>query len=134
MSVHFNHQPRPRHAHIFARAEREHYVEDLWCSRRLFEVENFGEVGARLLDSSCGWGRILSTGADAGYRMHGADIVDVRKCDELQIHNIPFTVRDFLKTPTPDRFTSAVFNSPFNCIEAFCRRALEIVEYKVAAI
>jgi len=127
-------QPRPRRAHIFARAEREHYVDPFWCSARLFETENFGEPGARLLDGSCGWGRILRTGTDAGYQMHGADIVDVRKIDELRIKNVPFTVRDFLKPATADCFVSCVSNPPFDNIEAFCRRALEIAEYKVAMI
>jgi hypothetical protein len=124
-------KPRPRRAHIFEGAEREHYVEPIWCSARLFEAEDFGGPGARLLDPSCGWGRILRSGADAGYEMHGANIVDTRRLDA---RDLPFTIRDFLATPTPGRFASTAFNPPFDQIEAFCRRALEIAEYKVAAI
>jgi len=107
MSILEPEQPRPRSAHIFARAVREHYVEPAWCSARLFEVENFGESSARLLDGSCGWGRILRTGTDAGYRMHGSDIADVRKIDELRIENVPFTIRNFL--------TAAPGDSPASC-------------------
>jgi hypothetical protein len=63
--------------------------------------------------------------------MHGSDIVDVRRLDA---RDIPFTICDFLNDPVTERFVSAVFNPPFDQIEAFCRRALEIVDYKVAAI
>lgn len=69
-----------------------------------------------------------------GLSVYGSDIVDVRKADELQIKNIPFAVRDFLKIDTTSRFTSSVCNPPFDQIEAFCRRALEIVDFKVAMI
>jgi hypothetical protein len=125
------HKSRPRRTHIFECAEREHYVDPVWCSARLFDVEDFGGPGARILDPACGWGRILRTGTDAGYKMHGADIVDTRRLDA---RDTPFTVRDFLKTPPPDRFTGVSSNPPFDAIEAFCRRALEIAEYKVAMI
>jgi hypothetical protein len=131
MTLHSDHQPRPRRTHIFARAEREHYVEPVWASERLFQTENFGPRGARILDPACGWGRILRTAADAGYRVYGSDIRDTRRLDA---RDIPFVIRDFLKTNTLDRFTSVVCNPPFDAIEAFCRRALEIANYKVAMI
>ena len=60
--------PQPRHAHIFPRAARGHYVEPAWPSTRLFEVEDFGPASSVILDPGCGWGRILRAAADAGYR------------------------------------------------------------------
>jgi hypothetical protein len=42
---------RQRHAHIFERHQREHYVEPMWCDARLFAVEDFGP-GADVLDPS----------------------------------------------------------------------------------
>jgi hypothetical protein len=89
--------PQLRHAHVFPRAAREHYVEPLWVSRRLFEVEDFGPPGSDLHDYACGWGRILRYAADAGYSVAGFDICDTRKIEELQLSDIPFGVRDFLK-------------------------------------
>ena len=125
--------PRPRRAHIFARDPREHYIDPAWVSRRLFEVENFGPPGATVLDFACGWGAILCTAADAGYRPQGSDLVDTRKCDELKLDGIPFAVRDF-QVPAAIKVTSVVSNPPFDLIEPCCRRALEIAQYKVAMI
>jgi hypothetical protein len=43
-----------RRSHIFEKEARELYIEPAWCSRRLFEVEHFGDVGIH--DPACGWG------------------------------------------------------------------------------
>jgi hypothetical protein len=128
------HQPRPRHAHIFARAKGEHYVEPDWVDARLFAAEDFGPPGAIILDPACGFGRILRAAADAGYQPRGTDICDSRKLDELRIRGIPFTERDFLQTTAIAKVTSVICNPPFDHLENFCRRALAIAEYKVAMI
>ena len=41
---------RPRRAHIFAPDPHGFYVEPQWFSVRLFEVEQFGAPGTRILD------------------------------------------------------------------------------------
>jgi hypothetical protein len=51
----------------------EWYVEPLWTSKRLFEVEDF--AGA-IHDPCCGLGRIVNMASKAGYKATGADIVD----------------------------------------------------------
>ena len=43
--------PRARQSHIFDRETRDHYVEEPWCSKRLFDVEPF--VGT-IVDPACG--------------------------------------------------------------------------------
>ena len=124
-------QPQPRHTHIFARAPREHYVEPLWVDARLFEVEEFG-FGSTVLDPACGWGQILRAALDAGYHVEAADIHDSRKCDELQLDGVPFVLQDFLQSTRKAR--SIVCNPAFDQIEAFCRHAMALAEYKAALI
>jgi hypothetical protein len=89
-------QPRPRHTHIFPPAAREHYVDQPWLSARLFLVEDFGPRGADMFDPCCGWGRIVRSALDAGYRIRAADIFDSRKIAELGIADVPFTLENFL--------------------------------------
>ena len=43
--------PRARQSHIFDRETHDHYVEEPWCSKRLFDVEPF--VGT-IVDPACG--------------------------------------------------------------------------------
>lgn len=63
---------RKRNSNIWAREEHDHYVEDGWCSARLFEEEKFeGSV----VDPSCGFGRIVASARAAGYYSWGSDIV-----------------------------------------------------------
>jgi hypothetical protein len=92
-------------------------------------VEFFGPPGARVLDPACGWGRILRAAKDAGYTPIGSDIVD-----RLQLGHVAFSIRDFLKRPPVRSVTSVVCNPPFDQVEEFCRRALEIATLKVAMI
>ncbi len=127
---------RPRHSHIFARAENDHYVEPLWCARRLFAVESFGVPGARVLDPACGWGRILRAAKDAGYIPIGGDIVDRLQRRELGLLDIAFNRRDFLTAPVPKDITSVVCNSPFEgeLLRRFCERALDTASFRVAML
>ena len=70
-----------RDSHIWARDPHDWYVEDYWCSRRLFAEEPFrGEI----YDPNCGWGRVLRSAKDAGYAVRGSDIV-IRPSGDAEI-------------------------------------------------
>jgi hypothetical protein len=115
-----------RDSHIFEKEEHGHYVEPEWCSRRLFEVEKF--KGA-IYDPACGWGRILHAAKAAGYQVQGSDIVD-RRHHGL---NSQFHRRDFLFRQE-DISGSVVSNPPFDHVEEFCQRALDLGATRVAMI
>ena len=124
---------RARHAHIFEPETHRHYVEPHWCSSRLFAVEDFGAPGARVFDPACGWGRVLQGARAAGYGVIGADIVD-RRSDPNAFADFPFVVCNFLKH-SPIRSTwSIITNPPFDLIQPFCLRALDIAIHKVAVL
>jgi hypothetical protein len=122
---------RPRRTHIFERDARGHYVEPWWCSARLFEAESFGAPGASVLDPACGWGRILKAARDAGYTPVGSDVVD-RRCGA--VIDFPFSACDLLKSSPVRSVWSVVTNPPFDHVEEFCERALEIAIFKVAVL
>jgi hypothetical protein len=63
---------RRRHSHIFEREHYDHYVEPLWCSRRLFETQATGTIA----DPACGWGRILRSARSESYQVIGVDLID----------------------------------------------------------
>lgn len=113
---------RPENSHIWQREEHEHYVEPEWCSRRLFEVENFGDV---IFDPCCGFGHILKSAASKSYVTWGSDIVD-RGWPETK-------VEDFLARKN---FAEAdiVCNPPFDIFQQFATQALKVAHGKVAMI
>jgi hypothetical protein len=123
-------QPRPRHTHIFPRAAREHYVGRPWLSARLFQVEDFGPHGTEMFDPCCGWGRIVRSALDAGYRIRAADIFDSRKIAELGIADVPFTPENFLLAS--GTVWVIVTNPPYDQLQAFCKKAVERTQYKAA--
>jgi len=128
---------RRRRAHIFAKEKHGHYVEPLWCSARLFDVEFFGPRGSIILDPACGWGRCLQSARDAGFRVMGADIVHrVKIGPGTQLGPIWYRMHDFLTGPIPTRakITSIVCNPPFDHVEEFCRQACKVAYYKVAML
>jgi hypothetical protein len=127
---------RERNTHIWEADEFGHYPEPLWCSARLFEVEDFGAPGARILDPCSGWGHIPHNAVAAGYTAIGNDIVD-RRDEPWSLNSFNFVCSDFLKDPSAaGPAWSAVFNPPFDGdhIKEFVERALAVVEYKVAAL
>lgn len=127
---------RPRRAHIFAPDPHGFYVEPQWFSVRLFEVEQFGAPGTRILDPACGWGRILKAAQAAGYVVTGSDIVarlNVERLNRCELGDAPF-VCDFLERSPLRAVCSIVCNPPFNHIEKFCARALEVATFKVAML
>lgn len=123
---------RPRRTHIFVLDPDGHYVEPFWCSKRLFETEFFGAPGARILDPACGWGQIPRPAQAAGYTAVGSDVIDRR--DHREFANFEFHLCDFLHGSPIASPRSIVCNPPFDHIEAFCARALEVAAYKVAMI
>jgi hypothetical protein len=106
-----NGKPKPRDAHVFPKAADGFYVEPQWCSDRLFDVEDFAP---RVYDPACGWGTIVD-----------------RKQHRL---GTAFKRVDFLNDAINiGRKTSIVCNPPFDHVEDFARRALELAD-KVAMI
>lgn len=118
---------RRRASHIFEKEKRGHYVEPMWCSRRLFEVERFGE---HVHDPACGWGTILIEAAGAGYEVSGSDIIDRRR------HKLGnnFFKRDFLTWHGSLRNKSVVCNPPFDHVQEFCEHSLDLGAQKIAMI
>jgi len=114
--------PRLRRSHIFPRHAGDHYVEESWCSRRLFDVEPF--EGA-IVDPACGWGTVVTNALLAGHVAAGFDLVD-RGWDSTR------TPQDFLTCT--DEFDNIVTNPPFDIIEAFITHAVSCSRRKTAAI
>lgn len=113
---------RAENSHIWAREEHEHYVEPEWCSRRLFEVEQF-EGGIE--DPCCGFGRIpIAAKARGHYPIRARDIVDrgYPGCE----------VQDFLTSG--DTLENVVANPPFDIFQPFALHALKVTRRKVALI
>jgi hypothetical protein len=129
-------KPRARKAHIFAKERHGHYVEPAWLSARLFELDDFGPPHTLIYDPACGWGTILRSAIDAGYRAAGADVVNRLHRRELGLETTRFYKSDFLNGGLPTRapIMSIVCNPPYDHMQAFCERALEVVEYKVAMV
>lgn len=125
-------RPAPKHAHTFARAPHDHYIEPQWLAARLFEAELFGAPRARLFDPACGWGRILRAAKDAGYTPIGSDIID--RLDREGLDDVAFTACDFLKCSPVRSAWSIVCNPPFDHLEEFCKCSLDVALFKVAML
>jgi hypothetical protein len=111
---------KPLAAHVWDRDADDWYVEPEWCSRRLFEEEQFEGT---IWDPACGSGTIPEAARRAGYTVHASDIAD---------RGYPGAYRlDFLKSGA--RHASVVTNPPFNLASQFVLHALELAD-KVAII
>lgn len=120
-----------RESHIFDRDKHGHYVEPPWVSRRLFEVENFGQPDQSLIyDPSCGWGTILKEARARGFKVYGSDIIDRR------LHKLgsDFCRTDFLTVDRCPLNASIVCNPPFDIVEEFVRHAVALKAPKIAMI
>ncbi len=110
-------------AHKFKRQRDEHYVDEAWCSNRLFDEEGFLWS---IWDPSCGWGRIGEAASSRGLNCISTDLVR-RGYGTGGI--------DFLKTrKMRDGARSIVCNPPFDLMQEFAEHALEIGAEKVAMI
>jgi|SRR5262249_10771414 len=114
---------RPLAAHIWAKDSHGFYIEPEWCSRRLFEVEQFDGT---IWDPACGIGRIVAAARGAGYPTIATDLVN-RGC--LWFDGLV----DFFDSPRMPA-ANIVTNPPFTVCDQFVRRALELVDGKVAMI
>lgn len=122
MSVAEDREPRLRHSHMFLRSELDHYVEEPWCSKRLFEEEAFSRS---IVDPACGWGTIVIQALAHGHVAAGFDLVQ-RGWDSTR------TPTDFLTCTT--LFDNIVTNPPFEILEQFITHAVAHSRYKTAAI
>lgn len=110
-------------AHVWEREANEHYVEPAWCSKRLFEDEDFK---GGVYDPCCGFGTIVISALKHGLNGYGSDLVD----------------RGWDSTRTPHNFLSAseemhdniVCNPPFNIASSFAAHALKVSRRKVAMV
>jgi hypothetical protein len=120
---------RARKAHIWAKHPDNWYVEEQWCSTRLFETVRFdGEVH----DPCCGMGYIPLAALKAGYHFTASDIED-----RTHTHNDWW----FTKTRYQDderMHDNIVTNPPFDDINKkpwpFIEWALSHVRYRVALL
>jgi hypothetical protein len=114
---------RRRHAHIWEKEAHEHYVEEPWVDRRLFDAEDF-DHSEPVLDPCAGFGRIPEAARAAGYHPLAADIVDrgFPGCE----------IQDFLDRKCMP--ASGVINPPFNGAEAIARHAFELGVRKLALL
>jgi hypothetical protein len=116
--------PTAINAHAWHREANEHYVEPFWCSKRLFEEEDF-KPG--IWDPCCGFGRICTSATEAGLYAIGTDIINRGYSEFAGLH-------DFLPMG-PSRSPNIVCNPPFNIASWFALRALaHIGTLKVAMI
>ena len=115
-------EKRAINAHVWEREEHEHYVDDPWIGRRLFQVERFeGEV----CDPCCGLGNLMEGARLAGLQIRPFDIVHRGYIEQ-------WGVRDFLKSN--QRFSNYAMNPPFGPIREFTEHAVRLAERKVAVV
>lgn len=113
---------RTENSHIWQRQADDHYVEQLWCNTRLFQVEKFEGT---IQDPFCGFGRVVEAGKAAGLPIFGTDIVDRGYPEMREVADFQFqTVR----------VANIVANPPFKVFEEVARRALDLTSGKVALI
>jgi hypothetical protein len=98
---------RAKRTHVFAKAERLHYVEPEWCSVRLFEVEQFH---GPIWDPFCGWGRVVEAAQNAGYETRATDITDTIDRSYMRLDQ----TLDFLTVDRLDPDVAIVANPPFS--------------------
>ena len=134
-------------SHHWDRHPEDFYVEPFNCSEQLFAAEKFN---GSICDPACGLGRIVVSARKAGYQAYGYDLV---RRSEYCIEEIDFINPSMLFVPCDN----TVFNPPFKDCQKykfpeklkkgeqrppppkewsfkFIRRALEVTNYKTAAL
>ena len=112
---------RKRESHLWVRDAHDWYVEPLWVSERLFEVEAFE---GNVWDPACGLGRIVASAKGAGLQSHGMDIVSRSE----------FCIGEFDFLSASDPWPNIVSNPPFGIAEKFVAHALKLAARKVAML
>lgn len=120
---------RKVNAHKFQLEVNEHYVEEQWCSIRLFEEIKFS--GDFILDPCCGWGRIAGAARRAKYAVRASDIIDRRAQGKLIGRKVAYRTVDFLGLHDETQYQwwqggSIVCNPPFKLIKQFYDRAISL--------
>jgi hypothetical protein len=107
----------------YERDPLDYYVEPAWAVDGLFNVERF--IGG-IWDPACGSGTIPGVARRRGMIATGSDIAD----------RGAGLVADFLKIRCPEgrKPLNIVTNPPFKLAVPFIEHALELAEYKVAAL
>lgn len=113
--------PIEKDAHLWARHPEDWYVEPEWCSRRLFEVEEFTDF---VVDPACGLGRIVSAARAARIPALGFDVVDR---SEFCFGTGSFLLSSELRP-------NFVSNPPFGIADKFAAHALSLAARKVALL
>lgn len=122
---------RKRESSLWARDPHDWYVEPLWCSERLFEVETFRGV---ICDPACGAGNIIASAMAAGFKhVFGFDVV------QREEKFFP-VIQDWLTYQGP-RFDNIVSNPPFGLCDdrkagthPFVEKCLDHAERMVALL
>lgn len=112
--------------------EHEHFVEEPWVSRRLFEARGFKMtcLGGAVLDPAAGFGNIVQSARGAGLEALGSDLA--QRAPGIY-GEIDFLSGHYLR-PFPGRQLSIVCNPPFSHIRAFTEKALAIADHVVAIL
>jgi hypothetical protein len=106
----------PINAHSWQREPEEHYIEEFWCSERLFAEEKFEGM---VWDPCCGFGRIPDSAIKAGLPAIGTDIVD-RGYREFK------GACNFLTAVSGNNICNIVCNPPFSIVNQFATHALAL--------
>lgn len=124
---------KPIAAHAWVREPREHYVEQKWCSERLFDEEEF--VGG-ILDPCCGFGRIVESARAHGHHAVGTDIEQRAPgfMSGLDFLSDDYPHEILLPPELGGECASVVCNPPFNVLAEFAQKAIAVAPRKVAMI
>ena len=115
--------PRPSNAHVWPRHSDNYYVEETWCDKRIFDVEDV--PGGMVYDPHCGMGRVLDAAAAAGHFAFGSDIRDRGAKHPVTISSV-FDL-DFEKL----RGASVFSNPPYSRAQG--RKIVELLVSELAA-
>lgn len=116
---------RPLNARIWKRDPHEYYVEEHWCSSRLFDEVTFEGT---IYDPACGSGRIVRSARAAGHKAYGTDIIRRSSvCRDIYDFRDPWP----RGRPKPQNIVS---NPPFKISETFVDLALDRCKRRVAMI
>lgn len=114
---------KKRKGHIWARDPDDWYVENEWCSKRLFDVEKFE---GRVWDPACGLGRVA-----VAARAAGVDAI----ASDLRVRGFKGAKTiDFFRCQSSAMQPNIVSNPPFKFADAWVAHALNLSRRKLALL